>query len=87
MKKKILIVLAILCIAGITLTGVLYMNKNKKQNINNDDEIKYVDNSFNLNLIKKVNRLIHIHQGTTMTTITTTMIMMMTTIMMITTIK
>ena len=55
MKKKILIVLAILCIAGITLTGVLYMNKNKKQNINNDDEIKYVDNSFNLNLIKKVN--------------------------------
>ena len=50
MKKKIFVLIGSILILGLVVWGVFKMQKN-----NNDKDIKYVNDSYNLNLIKTVN--------------------------------
>ena len=55
MKRKIIILICILLVIILVITGIIMKKKNDVNKEKNNNEISYIDNKFNINLIKAVN--------------------------------
>ena len=55
MKRKLIILICILLVIILVITGIIMKKKNDVNKEKNNNVISYIDNEFNINLIKTVN--------------------------------